>query len=170
MTASLRAYVCVLVLSLFAPLARAETECRLAAEPTPYCSKVIDLVEDRSSANTNEAGTSLRQDLFTAYDALKAREKGIFNEDVSAIATKHLLAGSSLQEIKLILEAAKLEKLLEYKGRIDEPDISEIYVSKSPIVKGFSGGVYVTFVLYFSSNDGRLLLQHMTARMNGEYL
>jgi hypothetical protein len=166
MTLSFRTIVGVLALVSFAQCARAE----MAAPGSNTLPELIGAMNRDFRADAEEAGKNLRGDLVSAYDAVQAQQKGVFDVDVSEIAARYLHEGSPIDIVRQVLDGAKLQKMSAYVTGVDEPGVSEIYISKSPLARSFSGGVYVRLVLYFQNDNGQLILKHATAKINGEYL
>ena len=112
----------------------------------------------------------LRAEICGALKQTLARGRGIFHEDISAIATKHFSTTMTLSEVDGMLEAAKLSKLQKYNNFTQDPRNELLYVSKSVLSKSFSGSVSVLLDCYFRKSEGNLLLEEVKAFLDASTL
>jgi hypothetical protein len=168
MTALLRANIlCVVVLLLYPALPRADT----ALDDNSLYSLMITggaRVDDDSPARFEEMGRKLRQDFLNSYEDLKAQQRGIFNENISAIVERYLTVEQTFEDADAILQAAGSERLKKF--RFQQSDTEEMYVSNLVLLKGLVESITVNIRVYFRRSNRGLTLNHVDAAMMANYL
>ena len=157
MTALLRIIVGVLALSLLSVFAHAEKN-----------SNVLCLVAHESRMTVEETASSLRRDLMNAYEEFKARQRGIFNENISAVVEAHLVVGQTFEDANAILQAAGFEHLKKF--RYQPSNAEELYVSNLVLLKGLAENITVNVRISFRHTGTWLAVSNLDAAMIANYL
>jgi hypothetical protein len=126
-------------------------------------------MDKRLSEKIEETGRALHQDLMATYEALKVRQKGIFNEQISATIEKRINNGALFEEADTILQAAGFEPLRVSRVQDERPN-AETYFSNLVLRQGFSAKIIVNVIITFKSINRVLEVDHIEARMIAHYL
>jgi hypothetical protein len=177
MTALLRNPICVVALLFVVLCAYAQTEessspsdrSTFAAAAAGSLLNLIPVIDSYPAEELEDIGKALHRDLMATYEALKARQRGIFNEQISAIVEKHLKNGTALDEADAILHAAGFEPLSLSRVQSELPN-TKTYFSNLVLFQGFSARIIVNVIITFRSIDRAVKVDFLNARMIAHYL
>ena len=138
--------------------------CLLSFHPAPGPAPV----HPQAVAMTADDMASLHQRLMGKVDAMDRSRSGIFNEDVTALASPYFPVGQPMSETAAILRDQKLGELKPYAGKM-RPDDGTMFAARFDLMSHVFAHVFV--VLHFAyrrAPDGSLVLDHMRAYLRSQ--
>jgi hypothetical protein len=140
-----------------------------ATATAPSFTTLVPVMDNPPSEKLEEIGRALHQDLMATYEAFKARQKGIFNEEISTVVEKRINNGALFDVAGAILQAAGFEPLKVSRVQDGLPN-TETYFSNLVLLRGFSASIIVNVLITFKSINRVLEVDRIDARMVAHYL